>query len=79
MQVNVKLFGRLSENVPNYDSDNGALIELQDGGGVNELFDALNISKSQGCVVVMDGRIMGPDDKLKENASVDVLEALQGG
>ena len=79
MQVNVKLFGRLSENVLDYDSDKGALIELPDGGGVDELFDALNISKSQGCVVVMDGHIMGPDDKLKENASVDVLEAIQGG
>ena len=79
MKIKVKLFGRLSMHVPDYDSDNGTQIELPGGGGVDELFEALDISKSQGCVVLMDGHIMGPNNKLKENASVDVLEALQGG
>ena len=79
MKIKVELNGRLSKNIRDYDTDNGAEIEIPDGGNIGDLLTILNITKSQGCVVVMDGRIMGPDDRLKDNASITVLEALQGG
>jgi sulfur carrier protein ThiS len=79
MKIKVELHGRLSKHIPDYDPDNGAEIEIPDGGNVGDLFTILNITTSEGCVVLLDGRIMSPGDKLHDNASVTVLEALQGG
>ena len=79
MKIKVELHGRLSKHIPDYDPDNGTEIEIPDGGKIGDLLAALNVTTSEGCVVLLNGRIMSPGDKLHDNASVTVLEALQGG
>ena len=79
MKVNVILYGRLRKHVPDYEPDQGVEIEIPDGGSVDDLLASLNVSKSVGCVALLDGRIISAGDKLHENASVTILEALQGG
>ena len=79
MKIKVELHGRLKKFVSDYDPDKGAEIEIPDGGTIEDLLATLDITKSEGCIVLLKGRIMSPGDKLIDNTSVTILEPLQGG
>ena len=79
MQVMVKLYGTLEKRVPGYLHSEGIVVEIPDNGKVNDLLSALNIPKSKNVVVAMDGRILTQDDKLRNDAHVNVMQPLHGG
>ena len=79
MIIKVKLFGKLRKSFPDYEPDQAVEIEIPDGGHVKDLLSALNVSNSDGYVILIDGRIKGVEDELHENADITILEALQGG
>jgi sulfur carrier protein ThiS len=79
MKVRVKLFGTLRQQFPAYGPDHGAEIEIPYGGKVKDLLAVLGIPRSEGDVVIMEGRILSADDTLHENATVNVLQAFHGG
>ncbi len=54
-------------------------VEIQDGATVMDLLTHLKISKSQGGVVSMEGRMLRTDDELRDGASVQVFQAVYGG
>ena len=53
-------------------------VEIQDGATVLDLLAHLEISKSQGGVVSMEGRMLRTDDELRNGASVQVFQAVHG-
>jgi sulfur carrier protein ThiS len=79
VEIRVKLFGTLSQRFPGYRPEDGMEVEIQDGATVMDLLTHLKISKSQGGVVSMEGRMLRTDDELRNGASVQVFQAVYGG
>ena len=79
MKVRVKLFGILGQRFPGYHHEQGIEVEIPDGARVRELLAHLEISNSQSGVVSMEGRILGEDDKLKDETVVQIFQAVHGG
>jgi sulfur carrier protein ThiS len=79
MKVRVKLYGTLSGRSTDYGHSQGIEVELQDGATAQGLLAVLEISESQRAVVVMEGRILKPDDKMLDGASVNVFQSIHGG
>jgi sulfur carrier protein ThiS len=79
MKVKVKLFGTLSQSIPGYQRSQGLEVEIPEGATVKELFALLGISESQGAVVIMAGRILKADDKIRDGVQVNVLQSIYGG
>ncbi len=79
MKVRVKLYGTLRRCVPDYRHEDGIEVEIPDGARVKDLLAHLEIPESRKGIVAMEGRIMRPDDKLVDGASVNVLQPVFGG
>jgi sulfur carrier protein ThiS len=79
MKVRVKLFGTLSQGFPGYQHSQGIEVEIPEGATVKDLLALLEISESQGAVVIVDGRILKADDKLPHGVPVKVLQTISGG
>jgi len=79
MKVKVKLYGTLSQRFPGYQHSQGIEVEIPDGAMVKDLLALLEISESQGAVVIMEGRVLKADDKMQCGAPVNVLQSIQGG
>jgi sulfur carrier protein ThiS len=79
MKLRVRLYGTLSQQVPNYQHSQGIEVEVPDGARVKDLLARLAISESQGAVVVMDGRLLKADDTVRGGAPLHVLQPLSGG
>jgi sulfur carrier protein ThiS len=54
-------------------------VEVPDGATVNDLLAHLEISESQGAVVIMEGRVLKADDKMQPGVPANVLQAIGGG
>jgi sulfur carrier protein ThiS len=79
MKVRVKLFGTLSQGFPGYQRSQGLEVEIPEGAMVKDLLAHLEISESQGAVVVVEGRVLKADDKMPQGVLVNVLQAIGGG
>ena len=79
MKVWVKLYGTLSQRFPGYRHSEGVEVEIPDGATVKNLLALLEISESQGAVVIAEGQILKGDDKMPYGVPVQVLQALYGG
>jgi len=79
MKVKVNLYGTLSQQVPGYQHSKGIEVELRDGATVKDLLVVLEISESRRAVVVMEGRILKPDDTVQAGAHVKVFQSIHGG
>jgi sulfur carrier protein ThiS len=79
MRITLKLFGTLGKCVPGYVHSEGIVVEIPENGKVKDLLFALNILESQGVAVAMEGRILTPDDELREDVWINVMQPLHGG
>jgi molybdopterin synthase sulfur carrier subunit len=79
MNVQVKLYGTLSQRFPGYQPSQGIEVEIPDGTTVKGLLALLEISESQRAVVIVEGRILKADDEIPGRVPVSVLQAIQGG
>jgi sulfur carrier protein ThiS len=79
MKVRVKLYGTLSQRFPGYQHSQGVEVDIPDGATVKDLLAHLEISESQGAVVITEGRILKADDKMQPGVPVNVLQAIGGG
>jgi len=77
--VKVKLYGTLSERFPGYQPSQGIEVELPDGATAQGLLAHLEIPESQRAVVIVEGRILKADDKIRRRAPVIILQAIGGG
>jgi sulfur carrier protein ThiS len=79
MKVRVKLYGTLSQRIPNYRHSAGIEVELPEGGTVKDLLALLEISETRETVVIMEGRILQADDNIRPGVWVNVLQSIYGG
>jgi sulfur carrier protein ThiS len=79
MKVRVKLYGTLGQRFPGYQHSQGLEVDIPDGATVKDLLTLLEISGSQGAVVIAEGRVLKADDKMRCGVQVNVLQAIQGG
>jgi sulfur carrier protein ThiS len=79
MKVTVKLYGTWRERFPGYQHSQGIEVELPEGATVQDLLALLEISESQGAVVIAEGRILKADDEMQCEVQVDVFQSIRGG
>ena len=79
MKVRVKLYGTWRERFPDYQHSQGIEVEIPEGATVQDLLALLEISESQGAVVIMEGRVLKPDDQMRCGVPVDVFQSIRGG
>ena len=79
MKVTVKLYGTLSQRFPGYQHTQGIEVEIPEGATVQGLLDLLEISESQGAVVIVEGRVLKADDKIPCGVPVGVFQSIRGG
>ena len=79
MKMRVKLYGTLSQRFPGYQHSQGVEVEIPDGATVKDLLALLEISESQGAVVIVEGRILKADDEIPGGVPVNVVQAIGGG
>lgn len=79
MKVNVKLFGTLDQGFPGYDSLKGLDVNIPDDARVKDLLAHLDIPKTSDFMVIMDNTIAKLSDKLINEATIKIFQALAGG
>ena len=79
MKIRVKLYGTYSQRFPGYQHSQGIEVEIPDGATVKDLLALLEISESQGTVVMMEGRVLKADDQMRGGVPVSVLQSISGG
>jgi sulfur carrier protein ThiS len=79
MKVKVKLYGTLRQPFPGYQHSQGIEVEIPDGATVEDLLTLLEIPESRGAVVIMEGRVLKADDKMRRGVPVNVFQTIQGG
>ncbi|MGE5841249.1 MAG: MoaD/ThiS family protein [Deltaproteobacteria bacterium] len=79
MKVNVRFFGTLSQEFPGYDPEKGIEVEIPDGARVKDLLAHLGIPEAKGSVAAVEGVILHQDARLKDGASVQLLQSVHGG
>jgi sulfur carrier protein ThiS len=79
VKVRVKLYGTLGQRFPGYQHSQGLEVDIPDGATVKDLLALLEISESQGAVVIVEGRVLKADDKMRCGVQVNVLQAIRGG
>ena len=79
MKVRVNLYGTLRQGFPDYQHSQGIEVEIPKGATAKDLLALLEISESQGVVVIVGGRILKADDEIQSGVSVNVCQAIRGG
>jgi sulfur carrier protein ThiS len=79
MKIRVKLFGTLPQRYPGYDPSQGLEVEIPDGAKVKDLLSRLEITGSDGGLVVVDNLVVQRDGALKVGVSVSIFQSAHGG
>jgi|WetSurMetagenome_2_1015567.scaffolds.fasta_scaffold76923_2 sulfur carrier protein ThiS len=79
MKVMVRLYGTLSNSFPGYVHSEGIEVTIPDGGKVKDLLSILKIPETQGAMVAMEGRILKPEDLIREDVCINILQPMSGG
>ena len=79
MQVSVKLFGTLSQQLPDYDPLEGIHVEIPDGAIVKDLLAHLGFTKSDVGIVGLAGQIIRDDSQLRDGVCVNLFNRMAGG
>lgn len=79
MKVRVNLYGTLRQRFPAYRPSEGIEVEVPEGATVRDLLSLLDIPQSQGAVVIVEGRVLKAEDKLRRGVPVNVLQVIGGG
>ncbi|MBW1944852.1 MAG: MoaD/ThiS family protein [Deltaproteobacteria bacterium] len=79
MKIRVKLFGILGQRFPGYHHEQGMDVEIPDGAMVKDLLAHLEISKSFGGVVAVEGKLLSEDAILGNGAEVNIFQSVFGG
>jgi sulfur carrier protein ThiS len=79
MIITVKLYGTHRQLFPEYDSQRGIEIDIQDGATVKDLLFQLGILPKGSAIVEMDGRIVKADATLDNAVCVKLFNVISGG
>lgn len=73
------MYGTLRGNLPAHEQSEGIEVGIPEEATAGDLLNLLGISESSRALVVIDGRALASDDKLKAGAPVSVFQAIGGG
>lgn len=79
MKVQVKLYGTLGKRFPGYQPLRGIEAELPNGATAQDLLAYLEIPESLGAVVIVKGRILKADDRMRRGVPVNIMQTIGGG
>jgi sulfur carrier protein ThiS len=79
MKVRVKLFGTLSQAVPDYQPGQGIEVELPGAATVRDLLELLGLLESQGVVIMAEARILKDDAVIQGEVPLNVMQTISGG
>jgi sulfur carrier protein ThiS len=79
MKVNAKFSGLLRDRFSDYDPEAGMMVDIPAGAKVRDLYARLEISASEGSIVVADGIVLKLDSPLKEGMRVCFYPLMSGG
>lgn len=79
MKVRVRLFGTYSQRFANDRPLQAIEVEIPEGATVKDLLALLDLSESQGAVVIAKGRVLKTDDRIQRGVPVNVMQAIGGG
>jgi sulfur carrier protein ThiS len=79
MKVRVNLYGTFRQRFPGYQHAQGIEVDVSKGATVGDLLALLEISESQGAVVIVEGRVLEADDEIQRGVPVTVCQAVRGG
>jgi sulfur carrier protein ThiS len=79
MKVRVNLYGTFRQSFPGYQPSQGIEVEIPKGATVKDLLALLEISESQGAVVIVEGCILKADDEIRRGVPVTICQVIRGG
>jgi sulfur carrier protein ThiS len=79
MKVRVKLHGTLSRRFPDYEPEQSMEVEIPREGTIKDLLAILEIAETMRPVVVLEGRVLKPDDRMPFDSCVSIFEPIHGG
>ena len=79
MKLRVKLYGTFARRRPGYRASKGMEVEIPPETLVKGLLTLLEIDEDQGGVVLMDGRILKPEDSIPSGVEVQIFQSVHGG
>jgi sulfur carrier protein ThiS len=79
MKITVKLFGALKRKIPDYRLDKGLEMDIPEGSKVADLLALLGIPASPGATVIMEGRVLPAEEKLPNDALINLFHVMYGG
>ncbi|MGD8385877.1 MAG: MoaD/ThiS family protein [Desulfobacteraceae bacterium] len=79
MRLRVRLYGTLARDLLGESGVSELRVELPNGSRVRDLLAHLGIPSGGGEVVIGNNRVLSPEARLRDTASVSVFQALAGG
>jgi sulfur carrier protein ThiS len=79
LKLNIKLYGTLSRSFDEYDHLSGLDIVLPEESSINDLLSFLDILPNRVGMILMDGKPVQNDTRLKEKAQIKILQPIAGG
>ncbi|MBW1997322.1 MAG: MoaD/ThiS family protein [Deltaproteobacteria bacterium] len=79
MKLKVQMFGTLGERYPGHKRGDALEVEIPAGWRVKDLLEHLKIRGVEGGIVTSEGRLMGMEEPLKDNATVQIFQSVFGG
>jgi sulfur carrier protein ThiS len=79
VKVKVKLFGTLGQKLSGYRHSQEIEVEIPERATAKDLLDHLDISVSQGVIIIAGGKVLQADDVLQVGVLVNVMQAIHGG
>jgi sulfur carrier protein ThiS len=77
VRVNVKLYGTLAKDFPEYRHSLGMDVEIPEEATVDDLLGLLNIPP--GTVAVSEGRILKGGESVAPGTRISILQSIHGG
>jgi sulfur carrier protein ThiS len=79
MKIRVKLHGTLRGDIRAGGQAGEIEVEAPEGATAADLLRLLGVAESRAAIVVMDGHVLAPEDRLKAGVPIGVFQAIGGG
>ncbi|MDA3790712.1 MAG: MoaD/ThiS family protein [Desulfobacula sp.] len=79
MKLNIKLYGTLSRSFDDYDHLSGLDVLLPEESSIQDLLVYLNVLPKRVGMILMDGKPVQKDTRLKNETQIKILQPIAGG
>ena len=79
MKVTVRLYGTWRERFPGYEPLKGLEVEVPEAATVRDLVTLLELPEAGEAVVIAEGRVLKPGDRVWPGVPVNVMQTIGGG